>query len=39
MGWCRDVVERTVLYHGAEAEVPGGIRYRNVNTYLKALKP
>ena len=32
-----DVVERTVLYRGAEAEVPGGIRYRNANAYLKDL--
>ena len=33
------VVSRTVLYRGEDAEVEGGITYRNVETYLKGLAP
>ena len=32
-----DVEGRTVLYRGEDAELAGGIRYRNVNAYLKSL--
>ena len=32
------VVARTVLYRGEDLEIPEtGIRYRNVNAYLKSL--
>ncbi len=30
-----DVVARTVLYRGKNADLPSGVRYRNVNEYLK----
>ena len=33
-----DVTERTVLYRGADADIDGGIRYRNVNAFLKGKK-
>ena len=33
-----DVVERTVLYRGPDADIDGGICYRNVNTFLKGEK-
>ena len=33
-----DVVERTVLYRGADTDIGGGIRYRNVNAFLKGQK-
>ena len=32
-----DVAERTVLYRGPDADLSNGIRYRNVNAYLKHL--
>ena len=32
-----DVVERTVLYRGENVDLDGGIRYRNVNAYLKSI--
>ena len=31
------VVSRTILYRGEDAEVSGGIAYRNVDAYLKSL--
>ena len=34
-----DVKGRTVLYRGEDAELADGIRYRNVNAYLKDLPP
>ena len=33
-----DVMERTVLYRGPDADIDGGIRYRNVNAFLKGEK-
>ena len=33
-----DVMERTVLYRGPDADIDGGIRYRNVNSFLKGKK-
>ena len=33
-----DVAERTVLYRGPDADIDGGIRYRNVNSFLKGKK-
>ena len=33
-----DVTERTVLYRGADADIDGGIRYCNVNAFLKGKK-
>ena len=33
-----DVTERTVLYRGADADIDGGIHYRNVNAFLKGKK-
>ena len=33
-----EVLERTVLYRGEDCDLAGGIRYRNVNAYLKTLK-
>ena len=30
-----DIVARTVLYRGTNADLPNGIRYRNVNEFLK----
>ncbi len=33
-----EVTERTVLYRGVDAEIDGGIRYRNVNDFLKGKK-
>ena len=30
-----DIVVRRVLYRGTDADLPSGIRYRNVNEYLK----
>ena len=33
-----DVTERTVLYRGVDADIDGGIRYRNVNAFLKGKK-
>ena len=30
-----DVVARTVLYCGTNADLPNGVRYRNVNEFLK----
>ena len=30
-----DVVARTVLYRGTNADLPNGVRYRNVNEFLK----
>lgn len=32
-----DIAERTVLYRGPDADLSNGIRYRNVNAYLKHL--
>ena len=32
------VTERTVLYRGADADIDGGIHYRNVNAFLKGKK-
>ena len=32
-----EVVERTVLYRGEDVDLDGGIRYRNVNAYLKSV--
>ena len=33
-----EVTERTVLYRGADADIDGGIHYRNVNAFLKGKK-
>ena len=33
------VAERTVLYRGADEDIENGIRYRNVNSYLKSIPP
>ena len=31
------ILSRTVLYRGEDADLPNGIAYRNVNSYLKGL--
>ena len=32
-----EVAERTILYRGPDADLPCGIRYRNVNEYLRSI--